>query len=463
MRSPRADRPCSARPRAGSSRSPAFRARAAARRTCARATSRATSTGRRREDAGSARARPARDPAADSARSSAAATPRRARACRGGVRRARSAEVPLVRNTWAERCAGKLRSSSSLKAPVGTAGISCQRSRRLRAHAAALAEAPIGQAALPLEGEELERERLEARGVVAATPARASRRARARRARRGPDRVPASRERLDQQIERRARAASGSIESGGVIASTRPSSPEGSTITPRRSAPAQARAARSRVLALDREQQPEAAHVGAARGAGAGAAQVARARASPVSAARSTSFSSSITASEASAAAQPGGCPRKVCVCSASPRDERPGLHHLEPTEAGRDRHAGGEALARAQQIRDHALVLAGEPAPGATEAGVDLVRDQQPAFAHRRARAARPGSRAAGCARRRAPAPARPAPRRRARGRRSPRAGRPPRRRSARTPWRPAGAPRTARGSPDARWCRARPGSRPW
>jgi hypothetical protein len=34
----------------------------------------------------------------------------------------------------------------------------------------------------------------------------------------------------------------------------------------------------------------------------------------PFSAARSTSFSSSITAIDASAAAQPGGWPRKVCV-----------------------------------------------------------------------------------------------------------------------------------------------------
>ncbi len=33
------------------------------------------------------------------------------------------------------------------------------------------------------------------------------------------------------------------------------------------------------------------------------------------------------------------------------------------------------------EQIRDHALVLAREPAPGPTEAGVDLVRDQQPAL----------------------------------------------------------------------------------
>ena len=101
----------------------------------------------------------------------------------------------------------------------------------------------------------------------------------------------------------------------------------------------------------------------------------------PSSAARATSFSSSSTASEASAAAHAGGCPRKVCVCSASPRRGRPRVHHLGAPDAGGDRHARREPLADAQEIRPHVLVLAREPRAGAAEPGVDLVGDQQPAL----------------------------------------------------------------------------------
>ena len=46
------------------------------------------------------------------------------RVSRGSAPR-RPWEVPLVRNTLQVRSAGKERSASSLKAPVGTAGISC--------------------------------------------------------------------------------------------------------------------------------------------------------------------------------------------------------------------------------------------------------------------------------------------------------------------------------------------------
>ena len=89
----------------------------------------------------------------------------------------------------------------------------------------------------------------------------------------------------------------------------------------------------------------------------------------PSSAARAASFSSSSTASEASAAAHAGGCPRKVCVCSASPERGRPRVHHLGAPDAGGDRHARGEPLADAQEIRPTPSCSHANQRAGAAEA----------------------------------------------------------------------------------------------
>ncbi len=59
----------------------------------------------------------------------------------------------------------------------------------------------------------------------------------------------------------------------------------------------------------------------------------------------------------------------------------RPGVHHFAAPHAGRDRHARRHPLAEADQVRDDAVVLAGEPAAGAAEAREDLIDDQQPAL----------------------------------------------------------------------------------
>ena len=163
----------------------------------------------------------------------------------------------------------------------------------------------------------------------------------------------------------RARAAArrASIESGGVIESTRPSSPDGEhdhAAAQRLGAGARARSGSSHSIA---EHETEPAHLDARRARPAQPRAQVRERGAPISAARSTSFSSSSTASEASAAAQPGGWPRKVCVCSASPCEGGHASITVGAADAGRDRHARGEALADAQQIRHDALVLAGEPA----------------------------------------------------------------------------------------------------
>ena len=76
-----------------------------------------------------------------------------------------------------------------------------------------------------------------------------------------------------------------------------------------------------------------------------------------------------------------GGMPQEGLRVERLAARGGPGVHHLGAAQAGRDRHARGEALGDAQEIGNDAFVLAGEPAPGATEAGVDLVSDQQPAL----------------------------------------------------------------------------------
>ena len=54
------------------------------------------------------------------------------------------------------------------------------------------------------------------------------------------------------------------------------------------------------------------------------------------------------------------------------------GVHQVRAADAGRKRKAAGERLAEADQIGNHAAVLAGEPFAGAAKAGVNLVENQQ-------------------------------------------------------------------------------------
>src|SRR5262249_43999472 len=109
-----------------------------------------------------------------------------------------------------------------------------------------------------------------------------------------------------------------SMPSGGVIEITLPSSPDASAITPRRSADAQAAAARSPPSHSTPSSSPRPRTSRTPGCAARRARRSSRAKA-PSPAARSTSFSSSSTASEASAAAQPGGGPRKAVRRVASP------------------------------------------------------------------------------------------------------------------------------------------------
>ena len=58
----------------------------------------------------------------------------------------------------------------------------------------------------------------------------------------------------------------------------------------------------------------------------------------------------------------------------------RPRIEDLCPSHARRERHARGEPLSDAQEVRHDGLVIAGEYRTGPAEARVDLVGDEEPA-----------------------------------------------------------------------------------
>ena len=354
-------------------------------------------------------------------------------------------------------------SASSLNAPVGTAGIWSAAAHALRAAAAALAEAAVGRAVLELEGEEAQRERLEARVVATPAPARASRRAPPRRAPRAPDPRGCARQhstprrassaasssaRLDRERRRDARARG----------RRRP--------TAARSRRARARARTRALRLLGRahsiaSSRPRPRTLGDAGGAPRAARAARRAPRAP--SARRARHQLLLLEHARGSRAPPrrradvrgrSGCgsPRRpdggqASITSARPMQAEIGMPDARP-------------FADAQQIRHDALVLAGEPASGATEAGVDLVDDQQPALASQSARSPRrkPGRRnalAAAALDRLDQHARRSAARLRARG-----AQRVVGVAVAREDGRAAAAaPGTARGRTDARWRRARRG----
>ena len=110
----------------------------------------------------------------------------------------------------------------------------------------------------------------------------------------------------------------------------------------------------------------------------------------------STSLSCSMMRSVASAAAQAtgwAGVGVRMHVLLRAAGGE--GVRQMGPRDAGRQRDiARGDALGHRHEIGYHAVVLAREPAPGAPEAGDDLVRDHRARPARRRSRAPHAASR---------------------------------------------------------------------
>ena len=99
----------------------------------------------------------------------------------------------------------------------------------------------------------------------------------------------------------------------------------------------------------------------------------------PSSALRRTSLRALISLICASAMAQPTGWPRNVLVWIASPLD---GGHaasiSVGASDAGREREAARQRFAQANHVRHRPGVFAGKPFPGAPEAGVNLIQNQQ-------------------------------------------------------------------------------------
>src|SRR5258708_38059076 len=54
------------------------------------------------------------------------------------------------------------------------------------------------------------------------------------------------------------------------------------------------------------------------------------------------------------------------------------GVHDFSATDTGGERKAAGQSLAEADDVGSHPRVLAGEPFPGAAEAGEDFVENQE-------------------------------------------------------------------------------------
>jgi len=54
------------------------------------------------------------------------------------------------------------------------------------------------------------------------------------------------------------------------------------------------------------------------------------------------------------------------------------GVHEVGAADAGGEREAAGQGFAEANHVRDRSGVFAGKPFPGAAEAGVDFIQNQQ-------------------------------------------------------------------------------------
>ena len=137
--------------------------------------------------------------------------------------------------------------------------------------------------------------------------------------------------------------------------------------------------------------EPQAALADLEHGRSAAASQAARPprrRGAPDCSARLPSASSSSTA--ARRRRRPAGCRRRCC--RARPGAITPSTSSL--ADDRRQRHdPAAERLAEHVEVGHDVLVVAGERAPGAPEAGLDLVGDQQDAVPRRRSRAPRAGS----------------------------------------------------------------------
>ena len=357
--------------------------------------------------------------------------------------------LPLVRNVRSVADAGKIASRASLNAPVGTAGISRQcftRSGSSQPNAAHSRRYAAPCACCSRNSASAERSKRSS-DAGASTPSAIQ----ASTSRSISPRVTAA----SSASRSAAASSSGSaITSGGVSAKLRRSGPSPSAIQPARRSRVEQRARVVGVVELDRDEQPAPAQRAHARVAGEALAQPREpARAELVGAPHQRLALQRVEHREPRRAAE-----RVAEVRARAQRlavRHRPARHHFGLAHAGRQREAAAQRLAERHDVGRDALVLAGEPAAGATQSGVDLVGHQQRArlvrdpaqlgdeAARREARARRaPGSARTGSRPRRPPSP-RGAPR--------------PRRPTARSASGPPAARGTAGGSRRARSRRAR------
>ena len=87
------------------------------------------------------------------------------------------------------------------------------------------------------------------------------------------------------------------------------------------------------------------------------------------------------------------GAGHRVAAVGAAEAAGVRGVHDLGAAGDGGQRQTARDALGGGDQVRDDALVLAGEPLAGAAEAGLDLVRDEDDAVVLRELRDGAAGS----------------------------------------------------------------------
>ena len=75
------------------------------------------------------------------------------------------------------------------------------------------------------------------------------------------------------------------------------------------------------------------------------------------------------------------GAGHRVAAVGAAQSARVDGVEQVGAAGDGGQRHAAGDALGHGDDVRDDALVVDGEPFPGAAEAGLDLVRDEDDAL----------------------------------------------------------------------------------